>query len=103
MATTRAITALGLKQRVATPRARRTWSLWSYSYLLPAFVFLAVFSYYPIGWMIHGSLHQWNLASPRQRFVGLGNFVGLWQNELFWTVLRNIGLEGLTSGRKPTR
>ncbi len=83
------VAAVGATRRLAWPSLRRSWSPWSYVYLLPAFGFLGVFSYYPIAWMTHGSLHQWNLASPRQRFVGLANFTAFWTDELFWKVLRN--------------
>lgn len=82
-------TVVRAERSLALSGSQRTWSLWSYVYILPAFVFLGIFSYYPIAWMAHGSLQQWNLASPQQRFVGLGNFTALWRNDLFWTVLRN--------------
>lgn len=60
-----------------------------YLYLLPSLVFLAVFTYYPIGFSAYLSLFRWNVLTPEPLFVGLENYARLWQEPLFWLVLRN--------------
>jgi sn-glycerol 3-phosphate transport system permease protein len=61
----------------------------TYLYLFPAFVFLALFTYYPIGFSAYLSLFRWNVLNPERVFVGLQNYLALWQEPLFWLVLRN--------------
>jgi len=55
-------------------------------YLLPATVISGIFLFWPlaqVGWL---ALQRWNGYGP-QRFVGLGNFVGLWGDEVFRSAL----------------
>jgi len=75
---------------VARPRARQVLSLARpYLYLLPTFLFLAVFTHYPILKTFYLSLFRWNLATPRKEFVGLRNYLQAWSTPLFWQVLGN--------------
>lgn len=60
-----------------------------YLYILPAFVFLFIFTHYPILKTFYLSLYKWNLATPKQEFVGPANYVQAWSTPLFWQVLRN--------------
>jgi sn-glycerol 3-phosphate transport system permease protein len=61
----------------------------TYLYLLPSLVFLAVFTYYPIGFSAYLSLFRWNVLNPERIFIGLQNYLLLWREPLFWLVLRN--------------
>ncbi len=60
-----------------------------YLYILPTFLFLFVFTHYPILKTFYLSLFKWNLATPKMKFVGLGNYVQAWSTPLFWQVLQN--------------
>jgi sn-glycerol 3-phosphate transport system permease protein len=60
-----------------------------YLYILPAFVFLFIFTHYPILKTFYLSLYKWNLATPKQEFVGAANYVQAWSTPLFWQVVRN--------------
>ncbi len=60
-----------------------------YLYLLPSLVFLALFTYYPMGFSAYLSLFRWNVLTPERVFVGLENYIQLWWEPLFWLVLRN--------------
>ncbi len=60
-----------------------------YLFLLPSLVFLAAFTYYPVAVSAYLSFFEWNLTTPERLFVGLENFRRLWENRLFWTVVRN--------------
>ncbi len=74
--------------RVATRRFRWRGS-GTYLYLVPSLVFLAVFTYYPMAFSAYLSLFRWNVLNPERIWVGLGNYVALWGEPLFWLVLRN--------------
>ncbi len=61
----------------------------AYLYLLPSLAFLALFTYYPISFSAYLSLFRWNVLNPEKVFVGIENYLSLWQEPLFWLVLRN--------------
>lgn len=82
VATARGVTA-------ARGRGRRWVRFRPYFYILPAFVFLATFTYYPFLSSAYLSLFQLDPAQPLGRFVGLANYVQAWQTALFWKVLWN--------------
>ncbi len=62
------------------PTRARTSATWlsgggSYLYLIPALVFLAVFTYYPMGFSAYLSLFRWNVLTPVRVWVGLANYL----------------------------
>lgn len=74
-----------------------------YLYLLPTFLFLFVFTHYPILKTFYLSLFKWSMLSPKREFLGLGNYGQLWSAPLFWEVLGNnlvfaLGTAPLTLG-----
>ncbi len=76
-----------------TPRWGRRDGLLPYLYLLPHAVLFSVFTVYPIAFGVYVSLHRWNILSPKQRFVGLEHYIGLFtqgiQSEFFWRTMVN--------------
>jgi ABC-type sugar transport system permease subunit len=50
---------------------------------------LVAFTFYPLIRGIELSLYQWDFISPFRTFVGTRNYVRLWSDSTFWTVLRN--------------
>jgi ABC-type sugar transport system permease subunit len=80
--------AARLSPRAAAWRARFRGG-GTYLYLVPALVFLVVFTYYPIGFSAYLSLFRWNVLNPERVWVGLENYFQLWREPLFWLVLRN--------------
>lgn len=83
-------------QREALVRKSRrakqaTWlgSITPYAFLLPAFVFILLFTYFPLVHSLYLSVFEWNAARPVRVFVGLANYEQLLRTPLFWQVLRN--------------
>ena len=73
---------------VATRRA-----LWGWVFVLPALVYFAVFSFYPIINALWLSLHSKNVLSLRPpRFVGLRNYLDLLNSDTFWNSWKATGL-----------
>jgi ABC-type sugar transport system permease subunit len=60
-----------------------------YLYLVPSLIFIVAFTYYPIFSSIYYSLHEWNLFAPTPRFIGLENYAIMFEDPLFWRVVRN--------------
>jgi len=61
----------------------------SYLFLLPSFVFLATFTYYPILSSLELSLYRSSAAVRHPVFVGLGNYAALGADPIFRQVLVN--------------
>ncbi|WP_410789976.1 carbohydrate ABC transporter permease [Kribbella sp. C-35] len=74
-----------------SPRRRRRRVPWAaYLALLPLFAVLGVFSYYPAASGIWHSFSDWRpgFESP---WVGFGNYLAMWQDDLWWQSFRNLG------------
>ena len=56
-------------------------------YLAPAVLFVLVFTAFPLSQMVWMSFHNWSLIEP-PKWVGLANFVKLYNDRQFWTSLQ---------------
>src|SRR5215471_2531234 len=56
-------------------------------YLVPITLFVAVFTAFPPTQMVWMSLHNWSLIEPK-KWVGLANFVRLYNDRQFWISLQ---------------
>ncbi len=65
-------------------------ALLALTYLLPALVILAVFRVLPIILSVRMSLYDWGMAGARA-FVGLGNYLAVLRDPVFWKSLLNTG------------
>lgn len=74
---------------IARAAGRRRARLVPYLYLLPSLVFLAAFTYLPLGVAVGLSGFRWNVLTPEPVFVGWENYGTLATDPLFWLVLRN--------------
>ncbi len=57
--------------------------------LAPALLLLGVFVFVPVVLVIAGSFYEFSLTSEDGRFVGLGNYLRIAGDEIFWIALRN--------------
>ncbi|WP_103959397.1 carbohydrate ABC transporter permease [Nonomuraea solani] len=78
------MTGMTVGARGGKPHNRGSWL-----YTLPYAVFFLTFIAYPLGFAIYMSLHEWGLISGDRPWVGLGNFLTLFQDPLFLTSLVN--------------
>lgn len=68
----------------------------AYLYLLPAFVVLGVFTFYPVVRAFQISLYRWPVIGAKT-FVGFGNYLKLIGDREFWMALRNTSYYALGS------
>lgn len=61
----------------------------NYLFVLPHFLFFAVFLLYPIFRGLEISLYDWKIMLKDQRFVALANYEALLKDKVFWEVLGN--------------
>jgi multiple sugar transport system permease protein len=103
MATTSAKETLWTRQASgAQPRWARFWrnNGIAYLFILPAFAFLITFMVYPMADGLILTLYRWDGISARQ-FVGLSNFVFIFQDPKFQTALVNtVFFTVVTTGAK---
>jgi multiple sugar transport system permease protein len=76
---------------VAAPRAvlrpAVRHALWAYGFLFPALALFVLIVAYPLAWAAWLSVHDWPFFGAK-RYVGLGNYLRLIGDPLFWQSLR---------------
>ncbi|CAH0117631.1 Melibiose/raffinose/stachyose import permease protein MelD [Paenibacillus sp. CECT 9249] len=80
---------IGLTQRTIGNRGKINWKQngFAYALLLPSLIFLALFTFYPVGKSIYLSFFSSNLNA--QNFVGFDQYVQVFQDNIFWKVIGN--------------
>jgi raffinose/stachyose/melibiose transport system permease protein len=68
---------------------RKHWK--GYAFLIPIFIVLGTFKYIPFFNAVKMSFYDWNGANVKD-FIGFDNFVRLFQDDTFYTSLKNIGI-----------
>ncbi len=63
-----------------------------YLFIAPALLVFIIFNIYPLFSMINLSFYRWNLISPNVIFAGLGNYLSLFADPVFYKVLKNTGI-----------
>lgn len=82
--------ATASKGQGARQRAKRPLPHFApYLFLLPAVVILTVFMFYPLVYTVYLSFFDWNMVSPKRTFVGLDNYVAMFQDPNFGKILGN--------------
>lgn len=61
----------------------------AYAYILPAILAFIVFMFYPFFRTIYLSFLKWNLVSPNKQFVGLKNYITVFQSPITYKVIGN--------------
>lgn len=64
-----------------------------YVYTAPALLFFALFFFYPIGYVIYLSFHDWSLLNlEAKEWVGFANFTALFEEADFYKVVFNTAI-----------
>jgi ABC-type sugar transport system permease subunit len=67
-------------------------------FLLPAGLFYLAFILLPSIWAFYFSLFDWSGFADKMKFIGLENYIGLFNDPLFWLSLKNTILVLLLGG-----
>ncbi|GAA3015350.1 sugar ABC transporter permease [Streptosporangium longisporum] len=81
--------------KAGSTRRMRAWT--PYAFLAPYLALFAVFMVLPIGFGFWTSLHEWDINLPDKPFVGLENYVELFDPDSvdgsrFWTAMKATGI-----------
>jgi ABC-type sugar transport system permease subunit len=83
---TNTIQAVRLSQRAA-------WRFFSpYILLFPAFLFIGVFIFWPVGYSFFLSTMSWKLGYAQREFIGIGNYLQLFNSPDFWNAMANTAI-----------
>ena len=58
-------------------------------FLLPTFVLFAVFMFWPLIRALYLSFFNWNMIRPTMNFVGLDNYIAIFQDPVMLRIMRN--------------
>lgn len=64
----------------------------AYLYILPMFLFFGIFLLYPLINTVRLSFYEWNGFDPDMTFVGLQNYVEMFQDEVFFKAFENFAI-----------
>lgn len=63
-------------------------TIWAYIYLLPVFIILGMFVFYPVVRSFFMSFYDWDLIGTK-RYIGLDNFIELFNDKIFLKAIIN--------------
>ena len=84
--------SVSLQPGIALPAKRRRSTrinLVPWIFLAPAVIVFATYVVIPIFQSFWLSLYDWDGLSPNKKFIGLSNYAALFQDDQFWTSLKN--------------
>jgi sn-glycerol 3-phosphate transport system permease protein len=71
------------------PRRQKQERLTFLAFIAPNFILFAVFTFWPLVYGFVLSFTKWNMISPTKEIIGLGNYMAMVQDPIFWKVLGN--------------
>lgn len=86
---------IGWASSAARRATERRETLTAWSFLAPSALHLLLFTLGPLVFTLYLSFHDWDLLRVDRPFVGIGNYVELAQDPLFWRSLANTALYSL--------
>jgi len=66
----------------------------AYAYIAPFYILFAIFGLFPLAAGFYISFFRWDGLRP-MRFQGLGNYINLFNDQMFWTALGNTFFIGI--------
>ena len=67
-------------------------NLKGYCMVAPAIALLCLFTIYPMFWLIRSSLYDGSLISKKRNFIGLDNYISLFNNPDFGRIVLNTAI-----------
>ena len=59
------------------------------AFIAPNFILFAVFIFWPLIYSFYLGFTKWNMISPTKEFVGLDNYIKMFNDPVFWMASRN--------------
>lgn len=68
---------------------KKQQELWAFAFMGIPLLFFAFIRFYPALYAFNISLRDWSMLSLDRPFVGLQNYVGLFDDDVFWQAMKN--------------
>jgi multiple sugar transport system permease protein len=90
----------GKSYQAVRAKRRAAWRFFNpYILLLPAFFFIGVFIFWPVGYSFFLSTMSWKLGYAQREFILFGNYLQLFTSSEFWNAMANTAIyTGLMAG-----
>jgi len=82
------------KKKTLSPHFRRK-HIWAYIFILPQLLYFLFASLYPIVMSYVYSAYEWDGLGPLEQYVGLGNYLELLKDPMFWKTFNNSLVYGI--------
>ncbi len=70
-------------------REEKKQTILGYLFLVPSLAVFAVFMFYPLFYTFYLSFFEWNMVKPVKKFVGLANYISVFQDPNTWKIVGN--------------
>lgn len=85
--------SLSKKEKKKPPRYQKKGDLLTaFLFLSPTLIIFSTFILFPVIFSFYLSFHQWNMFSGDTTFIGIDNYVRMFQSEEFWSVFKNTAV-----------
>ncbi len=61
-------------------------------FLSPTLIIFSAFILFPVIFSFYLSFHEWNMFSGETTFIGIDNYIMMFQSEEFWSVFKNTAI-----------
>ena len=79
----------GLLSQILSPSLKTREAIAAYIFLAPFLIFFSVFFVRAVILAVEYSFYDWRLLRPTRPYIGLENYIELFEDEVWWTAVQN--------------
>ncbi|NLX09545.1 MAG: sugar ABC transporter permease [Chloroflexi bacterium] len=79
----------GLLSQILSPSLKTREAIAAYIFLAPFLIFFSIFFVRAVILAVEYSFYDWRLLRPTRPYIGLENYIELFEDEVWWTAVQN--------------